>query len=311
VKVTASRCRKKVPHERGRREGLGAPPGTALGPADDGRRPAAPAELAGDGDLQHPAAGDDPYPVGQLFGLVEVVGGEQHRRAEGAQLPDERPELPPRLGVEPGGRLVEEQQLRAADDAQSDLQPSALPTRQPASAGAGVVGEADEFEHLVDVAWFRVVRRLRAQQLPAGQLALAQAGLEHDAQLHLPAPPAGRRVHAEHPDLSAVAVPETLQHLDGGRLAGTVGTQQREGLPPPDVQVDPVDGGAVPVPLHQAADRDGGVPVERPGGGRRGRQRRRGGAGHGRPVSSTLLWPPAGSRRGPAGGGGRGPVLTR
>ena len=56
---------------------------------------------------------DDPDPVGQRLGLVEVVGGEQHRGAQLAQRADQRPELPAGLRVEAGRRLVEEEQGRA------------------------------------------------------------------------------------------------------------------------------------------------------------------------------------------------------
>jgi hypothetical protein len=39
-------------------------------------------------------------------------------------------EVPPRMGVESGGGLVEEQQLGPANDADRDVQPSPLPTGQ-------------------------------------------------------------------------------------------------------------------------------------------------------------------------------------
>ena len=69
-----------------------------------------------------------------------------------AQGPDQRPELAPRLGVEAGRRLVEEQQRGPPDDAQRDVEPAALATGEAAPAGAGLVGEADQLEHLVGVA---------------------------------------------------------------------------------------------------------------------------------------------------------------
>ncbi len=48
--------------------------------------------------------------------LVHVVGRDQHRRAVGGQGEDRLPELPAAARVDPGGGLVEEQQLRAVED---------------------------------------------------------------------------------------------------------------------------------------------------------------------------------------------------
>ena len=71
----------------------------------------------------------------ELGGLVEVVGGEQDGRPLGFQLTDEGPEVAPGLGVESRGRLVEEQQLGAADDAEGDVDPTTLAAREPGDAG--------------------------------------------------------------------------------------------------------------------------------------------------------------------------------
>ena len=246
-----------------------------MGVADDRRAPSSvqwttagavsrPPSALRDGDLDQPAAGDDPHPVGQRLRLVEVVRREQHRGAQVvAQRPDQRPELPPRLRVEAGRRLVEEQQRGVADDAERHVEAAPLPTGQRPSARAGLLGQPDQFEHLVHVARIGVVRRLRLHLLAHGQLAVAAARLQHDAQLPLPVPAGRRRVLAQHPHLAGVAVPVALADLHRRRLAGAVRSEQREDLPAPEVEVQPVDGGEVAVALHQPPDGDGGVRVER------------------------------------------------
>src|SRR4030095_16418565 len=56
-------------------------------------------------ELGQGAVGDDPAlvqdrdPVGELFGLVQVLGGQQHRRALPGELLDRLPHLEARLGV--------------------------------------------------------------------------------------------------------------------------------------------------------------------------------------------------------------------
>ena len=73
-------------------------------------------------------------------------------------------------------------------------------------------------------------------------------------------PPPGRarprrrgRIDAQHADLAVGALPEPLQDLDGGRLAGTVGTQEGEDLAAVHLQVDTADRFAAPVTLDQPA----------------------------------------------------------
>ena len=57
---------------------------------------------------------DDRDVVGQLVGLLQVLRGQQQRRALADQLADDLPHAEPAARVEAGGRLVEEQQPRAA-----------------------------------------------------------------------------------------------------------------------------------------------------------------------------------------------------
>ena len=74
-----------------------------------------------------PALVDDQDPVGQRVGLVEVVGGQEHRRAAARpQALDVLPEVGPRLRVQAGGRLVEEDQRRVVDQAHHDVEAALL-----------------------------------------------------------------------------------------------------------------------------------------------------------------------------------------
>jgi len=67
---------------------------------------------------------EDRDPVGQLFGLVQVLRGEQHGRALVGELLDGVPHLDPGLRVETGGRLVEEHHRRVAHEAHGDVEPA-------------------------------------------------------------------------------------------------------------------------------------------------------------------------------------------
>src|SRR5699024_10925004 len=63
------------------------------------------------------APGQEEDPVGEFFGLGQVVGGEHDRGVLlVGEADDQVVEVSARLGVEPGGGFVEEEQFGAADD---------------------------------------------------------------------------------------------------------------------------------------------------------------------------------------------------
>ena len=66
----------------------------------------------------------------ERVGLVEVVRGEEDRRAvPRAQALDVLPQVGPRLRVEAGGRLVEEDQRRVVDQPHHDVEAALLAAR--------------------------------------------------------------------------------------------------------------------------------------------------------------------------------------
>ena len=77
------------------------------------------------------------------LGLVHVVGGDEHGDAFGGELVDLVPELAPRLGIDAGGRLVEQQQLRLRQDAGAERQPLLPAARQLAGELVGASREPE------------------------------------------------------------------------------------------------------------------------------------------------------------------------
>ncbi len=65
-------------------------------------------------------------PVGEALRLVHVVGGQEDGLAEVAQSGDHAPRLAARRRVEAGRRLVEEEQVRVADQRHADVEPPLL-----------------------------------------------------------------------------------------------------------------------------------------------------------------------------------------
>jgi hypothetical protein len=78
-----------------------------------------------------PAVVDHDDALGELVGLVEIVGGEDDGGAVfGPQAADVLLQVGPVLRIQPGGRLVQEQQVGSVDQAHRNVQPAALSAGQ-------------------------------------------------------------------------------------------------------------------------------------------------------------------------------------
>src|SRR6266498_3463490 len=124
------------------------------------------------------AAGQDHHPVGQVLGLVHVVRGQQDALAEGAQVVDQLPGVAPGRGVEPGGGLVQEDQIRVADDPERQVEPALLPTRERLDSRVALLREAHQVHGLVHVPRGREEAAVEVDQLPDGQVPVQARGLE-------------------------------------------------------------------------------------------------------------------------------------
>ena len=87
-------------------------------------------QLARRAQGDHLAVIDDRHTIAQALGLVHVVRRQQDRSARGAEVANEVPQLPARLRIEPGGRLVEEQEIGIPDQRARDRESLALPAGQ-------------------------------------------------------------------------------------------------------------------------------------------------------------------------------------
>ena len=192
--------------------------------------------------------------VRELLGLIQVVRGEQDRLAERAQVANRLPGRPPRAGVEARRRLVEEDQLGIADQAEPEVEPALLAARQAARAGVLLLLQADELDHLVDVARRVVVAGEDAQALAHGQRGVERRRLQDDAEPVAPCAAGALRVDSEHLDAAAVSLAVALEDLDGRRLPGAVRAEQPEDLARCDLEVDPPHRLERAVALAQAGD---------------------------------------------------------
>ena len=123
--------------------------------------------------------------------------------------------------------------------ADRNVEPALLAARQLVHAHVRFLLEADDLDHLVDVAGVRVVAGVELDDLAHGEVGLDAGRLQDDPDALAQARLALRRVVAENVDLAGGPLPEALEDLDGRRLARAVRSEEREDLAAMDVEVDP------------------------------------------------------------------------
>src|SRR5438477_8654657 len=91
---------------------------------------------------------DDRHPVAERVGLLQVVRGEEDGHAFGAQPAYLVPQVRTALRVEPGGGLVEEDDLRRVDDPERDVDAAALATGVRLAFAVGELAELEALDGL-------------------------------------------------------------------------------------------------------------------------------------------------------------------
>ena len=208
----------------------------------------------------HAAAGDHDHAIGETLRLLHVVRGQQDRLAERAQPCDQLPRLAARGRVEAGGRLVQEQQLRVAAEAEREVEPPPLAAGERLDARAGDRAEADEVEHLVRRKRARVGGAVELDRLAGAELGVDGALLQDDADALAERALAATGIEAEHPHLAGVGAAMALEDLDQRGLAGAVGAEHGEHLAAAHGEVEAVERlHPAVIGLAHAADLDGGL----------------------------------------------------
>jgi hypothetical protein len=119
--------------------------------------------------------------VGQRLGLLHEVRGEQHGDAVATQRVDQLPHQPAALRVQARGGLVEEHQLRPADQRARQREPLLLPTRQPLVGRSGAAAQTQDVDEPRRVERVRGAGGDQPQHLLGAHPRVGAATLRHDA----------------------------------------------------------------------------------------------------------------------------------
>ena len=185
---------------------------------------------------------DDPAPIddrdarAQLLDLGEQMAGEENGHSFCGEALDQVAHVTDPAGVEPVGRLVQDQQPGLAQERDGEPEPLAHPLRVAADPVTGPLAQLDELEQLLDPA-ATVAAVEGREQLEI--LAPAQIGIEV-RRLDEPGHAVERfgqlvlRVAPEQTGRPGVRAHEPEQDAHRRRLSGAVGAEKAVDVPVPD-----------------------------------------------------------------------------
>ena len=204
--------------------------------------------------------------VGDLVGLVQVLGGEEDGGAFGDELADDLPHVVATARVEAGGRLVEEDDPRVADQRHGEVEAPLHAARVGGGGPPGGGGEVEALQQLsggeAALALGQVVEVAHQEHvLLAGDEAVDCGELAGDADRGPHCLGVGGELVTADADVAGRSVggDEGGEDLDDGGLAGAVRAEQGEDRSFRDVEVDAIEHDLVAVGLAHSVCRDGQV----------------------------------------------------
>ncbi len=210
--------------------------------------------------LQRPLV-EDRDALAQLLRFLEVVRGQDHRRAGAVQLGHERPQRAPQFDVDAGSRLVEDHDLRAVHQRLRDQYPALHAAGQRPHRTACLAGKIETIEHLVDprpdLAPATVVTGLNPEHVADRKEGIEHQLLGNDAQLAPRLPELADGVVAHDADPARVHLDQTGDDADESGFTGAVGTQQAKKLALADLEIDSAQSSDRAIGFADAGDLDG------------------------------------------------------
>jgi hypothetical protein len=195
---------------------------------------------------------DNGQPVAKFLGFFQVVGGVQNRASAGDDVPHHVEDVPPRLGIDSHGRLVQQDQLGVMNQTQGQVETPLHPARKILGGLLGPILEPNLFEQFIHPAFQMSPAHAKnpapeGQVLPCRQLLVDRHFLRHHAEAPFDLARVLQDADALHVDFPGGRREQTTDHGDAGGLAGPVGAEKAEYLSFLDIEGDAVDG-------HQIAE---------------------------------------------------------
>ena len=171
------------------------------------------------------------------------------------------PELAPRLRIDAGGRLVEEQQLRLVEQTRGEREPLLPAARQRTGELSRARGEAEPLEPFADprlAVAHRVDPGDELEVLGDREVLVQAELLRHVPDAPLDLGRGGADVEAERRAGALVGCQQPAQHPDRGRLAAAVRAEKAHDPAPGHREIDVVHDCTPAIALGKAAHLDRG-----------------------------------------------------
>ncbi len=213
-------------------------------------------DLARFADLDDLTLVDDGYAIAQPLSLFDVMRGQEDGALGVAELLDQAVDLEANLGIEPGGRLIQKQELRIVDQGQSEGYALFLSAGKFGVIFVPLFRKLQAIEELVAVDTPRVERGKQLQSFVDLDFIRQVGGLQADADPVFDPARFQAGIVAEHQRLAGAALPEPFEDLDRGGLARAVGAEQAEYFAGEDLERETADCFKIAVALPQTANGD-------------------------------------------------------
>ena len=165
--------------------------------------------------------------------------GEQDGLAPRLDRARQVPKISPRLRVEPGGGFIEKHNIGVVDEGEREQGALTLAAGQLLRVAIEQLAQVAQLRQLCLGQPRRIQRAEQIEELAHGEMILERRVLELDTGLFAKRG-ADRRAAIE--NLSGVRLQDALKHLNCGRLARAVGTEQAEARALAHRQRQPVHG---------------------------------------------------------------------
>ena len=202
------------------------------------------------------------HAVADLGDLDHVVRGPQHRGAGARDPLDHGARIARHRGIERGGRLVEQQEVRPVQHRLRQSDARLLAGGKHAALHVAKANQLELGDQLFDALsgiLHAVDPREEAQVLLHGQVAGQRC--VHRREVRAGERPRSARRHVDALDRhrARARLEHAEDHVDRGGLAGAVGTEQSHDLARGDAKRDVVYGDRGAVGLAETIDREGGA----------------------------------------------------
>jgi hypothetical protein len=185
------------------------------------------------------------------------MAGQQHGHPLPGQAADEQAHVAHAGRIQAGGRLVEEQQLRVAQQRGGDAQPLAHPVRVATHLVALAAGQLHHLQRIVDPlrSVAAVVGSQHLEVLARGDVRIERGRLDEPGH-SLERAHARHRVAPEEAHRPLAGADEPQHHAQRRRLAGPVGPQIAIDVAGADGEVHTGDGGQFAIALDEPPNLD-------------------------------------------------------